>query len=102
VKRVYPILTNSLSDEYIGLPSGFLYAGSSSVVSSLWKVNDLSTAFLMIKFYQNLSAGVSVAVSLNQAQLWLKHLTKGDLETWIEENQLPLDPTVMIPIRRRL
>ena len=93
---------NSLSDEYIGLPSGFLYAGSSSVVSSLWKVNDLSTAFLMIKFYQNLSAGVSVAVSLNQAQLWLKHLTKGDLETWIEENQLPLDPTVRIPIRRRL
>ncbi|MGV0106047.1 CHAT domain-containing protein [Nostoc sp. DSM 114160] len=28
------------SDEYIGLPSGFLLAGSPSVVSSLWKVDD--------------------------------------------------------------
>ncbi|MCC0179852.1 CHAT domain-containing protein [Waterburya agarophytonicola K14] len=44
----------NLSDEYIGLPSGFLYAGSPSVVSSLWAVSDLSTTFLMIKFYQNL------------------------------------------------
>ncbi len=38
----------SFSDEYIGLPSGFLFAGSPSVVSSLWTVSDLSTAFLMI------------------------------------------------------
>ena len=45
---------NNTSDEYIGLPSGFLLAGSPSVVSSLWKVNDLSTSFLMIKFYENL------------------------------------------------
>jgi CHAT domain-containing protein len=41
---------NNVSDEYIGLPSGFLYAGSSSVVSSLWKVDDVSTAFLFIKW----------------------------------------------------
>ncbi|MFM6077810.1 MAG: CHAT domain-containing protein, partial [Dolichospermum sp.] len=43
---------NSISDEYIGLPSGFLFAGSPSVVSSLWTVNDLSTSFLMIKLYE--------------------------------------------------
>jgi CHAT domain-containing protein len=29
----------SISDEYIGLPSGFLFAGSPSVISSLWTVN---------------------------------------------------------------
>ena len=51
----------SLGDEYIGLPSGFLYAGSPSVVSSLWAVSDLSTTFLMIKFYQNLKSIDSVA-----------------------------------------
>ncbi|MEM7717553.1 MAG: CHAT domain-containing protein, partial [Cyanobacteria bacterium P01_A01_bin.68] len=50
------------SDEYIGLPSGFLYAGSSSVVSSLWTVNDLSTSFLMIKFIQNLKNIENVSV----------------------------------------
>jgi CHAT domain-containing protein len=90
------------SDEYIGLPSGFLYAGASSVVSSLWTVNDLSTAFLMIRFYQNLQKGLAVGLALNQAQLWLKNLTKGDLETWIEENQLQLKPAIRIGLRRRL
>jgi hypothetical protein len=41
---------SSTSDEYIGLPSGFLKAGSSSIVSSLWSVDDFATALLMIRF----------------------------------------------------
>jgi CHAT domain-containing protein len=90
------------SDEYIGLPSGFLSAGASSVVSSLWTVNDLSTAFLMIRFYQNLQNGLTVGLALNQAQIWLKNLTKEDLETWIEENKLQLKPAIRIGLRRRL
>jgi CHAT domain-containing protein len=65
-------------------------------------VNDLSTAFLMIRFYQNLQKDLTVALALNQAQLWLKNLTKGDLETWIEENQLPLKPAIRMALRRRL
>lgn len=90
------------SDEYIGLPSGFLYAGASSVVSSLWTVDDLSTAFLMIRFYQNLQKGLAVDLALNQAQLWLKNLTKRDLETWIKENQVPLKPAIRMGLLRRL
>ena len=75
------------SDEYIGLPSGFLYAGSPSVVSSLWTVNEFPTAFLMIKFYQNLSQFTTretgaVAIALNQAQTWLREVTKEELEEW--------------------
>ncbi|MFM7906387.1 MAG: CHAT domain-containing protein, partial [Microcystis sp.] len=67
----------SISDEYIGLPSGFLFAGSQNVVSSLWTVNDLSTAFLMIKFYQILldsNQQVSMAIALKTAQNWLRNL----------------------------
>ncbi|MEM8677592.1 MAG: CHAT domain-containing protein [Cyanobacteria bacterium P01_G01_bin.67] len=79
----------SLSDEYIGLPSGFLYAGSPSVVSSLWTVSDLSTTFLMIKFYQNLQEIDSVAIALNQAQLWLRSVTKEGLEAWQKTLDLP-------------
>jgi CHAT domain-containing protein len=79
----------SLGDEYIGLPSGFLYAGSSNVVSSLWSVSDLSTTFLMIKFYQNLQETDSVAIALNQAQRWLRQITKAELLAWIA--QLNLD-----------
>jgi CHAT domain-containing protein len=93
---------NNTSDEYIGLPSGFLYAGASNVVSSLWRVNDLSTAFLMIKFYQNLKNFQSVAVALNQAQLWLRDITKTELKAWITANSLPLNPTMRQNLHKRL
>ncbi|MBD2514711.1 CHAT domain-containing protein [Nostoc sp. FACHB-973] len=90
------------SDEYIGLPSGFLYAGASSVVSSLWTVNDLSTALLMIRFYQNLQKGLTVGLALNQAQLWLRDITKAELQAWITAISLPLDPTMRQNLNKRL
>ncbi|MEG3839194.1 CHAT domain-containing protein [Microcoleus sp. herbarium14] len=79
---------SSISDEYISLPSGFLVAGSSNVVPTLWAVNDLSTSFLMIKFYQLLKAGLSVTLALNTAQLWLRDATTEKLQEWT--SQLPL------------
>jgi CHAT domain-containing protein len=88
------------SDEYIGLPSGFIYAGASNVVSSLWKVNDLSTAFLMIRFYQNIQKGLTVALALNQAQFWLRNITGAELWQWIQEKSLPLNPTQKMSFRR--
>lgn len=91
----------SLSDEYIGLPSGFLYAGSPSVVSSLWTISDISTAFLVAKFYQNVQQGSPVAVALNQAQCWLRDATGDELQQWMEEQQLPLAPTLKISLARR-
>ena len=90
----------SLSDEYVGLPSGFLFAGSPSVVSSLWAVNDLSTSFLMIKFYHNLQEIDSVPVALNQAQLWLRAVTKQELEEWV--NQLDLSEGEIFEIEAAL
>jgi CHAT domain-containing protein/Tfp pilus assembly protein PilF len=63
----------SISDEYIGLPSGFLYAGSLSIVSTLWTVDPLATTLLMVKFYKNLKrfpeleAG-DVSLALKKAQ----------------------------------
>ncbi|HAW49743.1 TPA: hypothetical protein DCX16_02175, partial [bacterium] len=63
----------SESDEYVGLPSGFLYAGSPVVIGSLWTVNDESTALLMEKFYENLyKNGLSIAKALKDAQVWLR------------------------------
>ncbi|MEG3881193.1 CHAT domain-containing protein [Microcoleus sp. herbarium7] len=79
---------NSISDEYISLPSGFLVAGSSSVVATLWAVSDLSTSFLTIEFYQLLKAGLSVSLALNTAQLWLRDATTKKLQEWT--SQLPL------------
>ncbi|MBO3460167.1 CHAT domain-containing protein [Aetokthonos hydrillicola Thurmond2011] len=93
---------NNTSDEYIGLPSAFLYAGTQYVVSSLWTVKDLSTAFLMAKFYENLQGQTSVAVALNQAQCWLKGVTKAQLVAWMTENPFPLNPTMRTPLQRLL
>jgi CHAT domain-containing protein len=80
-------------DEYIGLPSGFLYAGSLSVVSSLWRVDDFATAVLMIKFYQCLRGGDSgesgVPVALNTAQMWLRNVTKEEFLNWVTGLGLP-------------
>jgi CHAT domain-containing protein/predicted LPLAT superfamily acyltransferase len=90
----------SVSDEYIGLPSGFLFAGSQNVVSSLWTVNDLSTAFLMIKFYQILldpTQQVSVAIALKTAQNWLQNLT---VKEYL--NQLNYCQQIVKPMQQKL
>jgi CHAT domain-containing protein len=39
--------------EFIGLPGGFLYAGASAVIGSLWKVDIQATGKLMVDTYQN-------------------------------------------------
>ncbi|MBF0295463.1 MAG: CHAT domain-containing protein [Magnetococcales bacterium] len=57
--------------ELIGLNRAFLYAGTHSLISSLWRVDDLSTAVLMKHFYRNY-ASMPKADSLRQAQLLVK------------------------------
>jgi CHAT domain-containing protein len=54
----------------IGLTRGFMYAGASSVVASLWKVDDEATAELMKRFYSAmLEEGLPPAAALRKAQL---------------------------------
>ncbi|HZI86000.1 MAG TPA: CHAT domain-containing protein [Pyrinomonadaceae bacterium] len=53
----------------LGLTRGFMYAGAASVVASLWKVDDESTAELMKQFYANLlQKGMTPAAALREAQ----------------------------------
>jgi len=40
----------------MSLTRAFMYAGTPSVVVSLWNVNDESAADLMIRFYRHLQA----------------------------------------------
>ncbi|MBV9960529.1 MAG: CHAT domain-containing protein, partial [Acidobacteria bacterium] len=48
---------------------GFMYPGASSVVASLWKVDDEATAELMKEFYRNLlDQGMTPAQALRAAQ----------------------------------
>ncbi|MGW7081717.1 CHAT domain-containing protein [Streptomyces sp. NPDC054866] len=55
-------------DELFGLPRALLYAGVSSVLVSLWKVDDASTGLLMRSFYQRLMDDMPKADALSAAQ----------------------------------
>jgi CHAT domain-containing protein len=84
----------------IGLTRGFMYAGASSVMASLWKVDDAATAELMKGFYERtLKDGMPSAAALRHAQLsmlkqkrwrtpfyWAAFVLQG-------EHQRRLDPT---------
>lgn len=67
------------SDEYVGLPSGFLFAGTPSVISTFWAVDDVATSLLMMRLYQNLKQTNDVPIALKQAQEWLRQVTLGEL-----------------------
>jgi CHAT domain-containing protein len=64
---------NIRGEGLIGLTRGFIYAGASRVVASLWKVDDEATAELMKRFYEYmLKDGLPPAAALRQAQLSMR------------------------------
>ncbi|MDM7915404.1 MAG: CHAT domain-containing protein, partial [Candidatus Eisenbacteria bacterium] len=54
-------------EEWVGLARGFLGAGASTVVGSLWPVGDESTLDLMEGFYESFGAGASASRALGRA-----------------------------------
>jgi len=52
----------------ISLARGFSYAGTQSIVTTLWSVNDLSTSYIMEAFYTNLKKGYSKDKALHLAK----------------------------------
>jgi CHAT domain-containing protein/Tfp pilus assembly protein PilF len=58
----------SRGDEIIGLSRAFLFAGTPSVMASLWNIDDQATSDLMQNFYQYLQQGSSQAEALQKAQ----------------------------------
>ncbi|MFT4605433.1 MAG: CHAT domain-containing protein/Tfp pilus assembly protein PilF [Rhodothermales bacterium] len=55
----------------MGLGQAFLYAGTQTVVASLWNSDDAYTAATMAHFYKNILAGQPKAEALRQAKLKL-------------------------------
>jgi CHAT domain-containing protein len=55
-------------DEVIGLGRGFLYAGAASLMTTLWKVDDASSAELMEMYYKALLSEYGKAAALAGAQ----------------------------------
>jgi CHAT domain-containing protein len=59
----------SVGDELVGLTRALIYAGTPSVVASLWAVEDEATWLLMERFYTHLKDGLSKAEALRLAQI---------------------------------
>jgi CHAT domain-containing protein/predicted negative regulator of RcsB-dependent stress response len=56
-------------DELVGMSRAFMYAGSPTVVASLWSVSDDSTMMLMKNFFEELKRGSSEAEAMQKAEL---------------------------------
>ncbi|QMS88265.1 tetratricopeptide repeat protein [Nostoc edaphicum CCNP1411] len=95
----------TITAEYVGLVSAFLYQGVTDVVSTLWTVTDDASCFLMIYFYWQIKKGKTPAVALNKATKWLRNLTFSQLERIYRVilAKLPSNETTLRPfIRRKL
>ncbi|MDY6988912.1 MAG: tetratricopeptide repeat protein [Thermodesulfobacteriota bacterium] len=60
-------------DDLVGLARGFIYAGTPSLLATLWAVDDKSTSILIENFYANWKRkGMSKPKALKEAQMSLK------------------------------
>jgi len=59
----------------VGLARAFLQSGASTVVATLWPVEDRATRELMVRFYEELASGSSAAGALSRAQA---EMARGD------------------------
>ena len=76
-------------NEFNGLPIAFLQAGAAGVIASSWTVSDLSSAVLIAKMYElHLGpAHLRASSALRQAQQWLRHADRHQLEEFLESRQ---------------
>lgn len=65
----------------LGLGRGFIQAGASSIIASLWNVNARGSSRVLGEFYQQLSRGNTKGMALHNAQLsYLEDATLRDLD----------------------
>ena len=104
----------------VGLTRAFQYAGARTVLASLWRVADESTAELMVRFYRGLIEGLPKDEALRQAQLalaagpieladgrtldathpyhWAGFQLIGDWRQGVVEDQTEVSPDSMPPV----
>jgi CHAT domain-containing protein len=66
----------------LGLADAFLFAGSRSVLVSLWSIVDQSTAEFMTSFYGSLASGQPIAHALREAKTKMIHSRYGHPFYW--------------------
>jgi len=77
----------------MSLSRAFQIAGARTVAASLWRVNDLSTSELMIRFYRHLRDGKSKDEALRAAQI---ELIRGPIKT-VDDDGNPVERDFSAP-----
>ena len=62
----------SAGEGVVGLSRAFMYAGTDSVLVSLWSVSDESTYKLMVRFFEGLTQGKDKLTALKEAKQYLR------------------------------
>ncbi len=68
-----------IGEGVFGLRRAFPFAGSKTLLMSLWSVDDKATALLMNRFFDNLRQGLGRADALAEAQNYLRNVTVAEL-----------------------
>ncbi len=69
--------TYQAGEGMISLAHAFTYAGSESILTSLWKIDEKSSAQIVAYFYDNLAAGMPKDEALQQAKLYYLATARG-------------------------
>jgi CHAT domain-containing protein/tetratricopeptide (TPR) repeat protein len=77
------------SGEAFATSTAFLAAGSACVIASVWSVDDLATAILMTKLYEEMFRDeLRPPEALRRAQLWLRDLNEKEQEDYLRQHPL--------------
>jgi CHAT domain-containing protein/Flp pilus assembly protein TadD len=75
----------TITTEYIGIVSAFLYAGVAKVVSTLWTVESVASAVLMVEFHHRRLTGKPENQALSEAKHWLRTASVAELSRWYQQ-----------------
>ena len=75
----------TITTEYIGIVSAFLYAGVAKVVSTLWTVESVASAVLMVEFHHRRLTGKPESQALSEAKHWLRTASVAELSRWYQQ-----------------
>ena len=62
----------SFGDEVVGFNRALFYTGTQSIVSALWRINDVASAITMKRFYRYLAEGDPKDIALRKSQLLVR------------------------------
>jgi CHAT domain-containing protein len=84
-----------IPDEVVSLPAALLRAGFAGIATSLWPVEDFSTALLMEYFMRAWRIeGIPPAKALRQAQIWLRDTNHDDKKKYLQQFLLGASTTL--------